>query len=85
MSHKGCLAELQLDLAIVLLAVRNDVANISRIVYSTSEVNPNRAFGINALSIVQPVLEPLTIFGTIIGGTSAWKMKRKLKAIAKKV
>jgi hypothetical protein len=30
----------------------------------------NRAVGINALSIVQPVPEPVTIVGTIIGGTA---------------
>ena len=77
----GATSSVALDNSAQFLGVSSDVANISRIVYSTSETN--RAFGINALSIVQPVPEPLTIIGTIIGGTAAWKMKRKLKSIAK--
>jgi hypothetical protein len=77
----GATSSVALDNSAQFLGVSSDVANISRIVYSTSE--PNRALGINALSIVQPVPEPFTIVGTIIGGTAAWKMKRKLKSIAK--
>jgi hypothetical protein len=77
----GATSSIALDNSAQFLGVSSDVANISRIVYSTSETN--RALGINALSIVQPVPEPLTIIGTIIGGTAAWKMKRKLKSIAK--
>jgi hypothetical protein len=79
----GATSSTALDNSAQFLGVSSDVANISRIVYSTSQTN--RALGINALSIVQPVPEPLTIFGTIIGGTAAWKMKRKLKSIAKKI
>lgn len=79
----GATSSVALDNSAQFLGVSSDVANISRIVYSTSETN--RALGINALSIAQLVPEPLTIFGTIIGGTAAWQMKRKLKSIAKKV
>jgi hypothetical protein len=77
----GGTSSLALDNSAQFLGVSSDVANISKIVYSTSE--SNRAFGINALSIAQPVPEPLTIFGTIVGGAAAWKMKKKIKSIDK--
>jgi hypothetical protein len=78
----GGTSSLALDNSAQFLGVSSDVANIAKIVYSSSEAN--RAFGINALSIAQPVPEPLTMFGTLIGGTAVWKMKRKLKASEKK-
>ena len=77
----GGTSSLALDNSAQFLGISSDTANISRLVYSSSE--SNRAFGINALSISQPVPEPLTIFGTIIGGAAAWKMKKKLKSIDK--
>ena len=77
----GATSSLSLDNTAQFLGVRSDVANISKIVYSSSE--SNRGFGINALSIAQPVPEPLTIIGTIIGGAAAWKMKKKIKSIDK--
>jgi hypothetical protein len=77
----GGTSSLALDNSAQFLGISSDTANISRLVYSSSE--GNRAFGINALSISQQVPEPLTIFGTIIGGAAAWKMKKKLKSIDK--
>jgi len=77
----GGTSSLALDNSAQFLGISSDTANISRLVYSSSE--NNRAFGINALSISQPIPEPLTIFGTIIGGAAAWKMKKKLKSIDK--
>jgi hypothetical protein len=77
----GGTSSLALDNSAQFLGISSDTANISRLVYSSSE--SNRAFGINALSISQPIPEPLTIFGTIIGGAAAWKMKKKLKSIDK--
>jgi hypothetical protein len=79
----GGTSSLALDNSARFLGISSDTANISRLVYSSSE--NNRAFGINALSIAGsvPAPEPLTIFGTIIGGAAAWKMKKKLKSIDK--
>jgi hypothetical protein len=71
-------SSLALDNSARFLGVSSDIANISKIVYSSDK--NNRAFGINALSIAQPVPEPLTIFGTLLGGATAWKMKKKLKS-----
>lgn len=70
-------SSLLLDNSAQFLGVSSDVANISKIVYSSDK--NNRAFGINALSIAQPVPEPFTIFGTLIGGAAAWKIRKKLK------
>jgi hypothetical protein len=77
----GGTSSLLLDNTAQFLGVRSDTANISKIVYSSSIAN--RGIGINALSIAQTVPEPFTIFGTIIGGTAAWKMKKKLTSTTK--
>jgi hypothetical protein len=78
----GGTSSLALDNSAQFLGVSSDTANISRLVYSSSE--GNRAVGINSLSVSEPVPEPLTIFGTIIGGAAAWKMKKKLNSTTKK-
>jgi hypothetical protein len=75
----GGTSSLALDNSAQFLGVSSDIANISKIVYSSDK--NNRAFGINALSIARPVPEPFTIFGTLIGGAAAWKMKKKFKSI----
>jgi hypothetical protein len=72
-------SSLALDNSAQFFGVSSDIANISKIVYSSDK--SNRAFGINAVSIAQQVPEPFTTLGTIIGGIAAWKMKRKFKSI----
>lgn len=71
-------SSLALDNSAQFLGVSSDIANISKIVYSSDK--SNRAFGVNAVSIAQQVPEPFTTLGTIIGGIVVWKMKRKFKS-----
>lgn len=70
-------SSLALDNSAQFLGVRSDVANISRLVYSSSE--NNRALGINELSIAEAVPEPSSIVATIVAGLGlfAFKIKRR--------
>jgi hypothetical protein len=64
------------DNSAVFLGVLSDTPNISRVVYQTSA--PERAFGINTLSIAA-VPEPSEVLGTIATGIflAGWTLKRK--------
>ncbi len=71
-------SSLALDNSAQFLGVRSDAANISRLVYSSSE--GDRAFGINALSIAEAVPEPSNIFALAVAGLGlfAFKIKQRL-------
>jgi hypothetical protein len=69
-------SSLALDNSAVFLGVRSDIANIKRLVFSSSV--SNRPFGINQLSITA-VPEPSFTFGLIALG--AVTLKRKLNRI----
>ncbi|MFL9458703.1 hypothetical protein AB0758_47885 [Tolypothrix bouteillei VB521301_2] len=60
----------------MFVGVRSDVPNISRLVFSSSE--PNRAFGINAVSIAI-VSEPMAAFAVMLVGVvgAGFAIKRK--------
>jgi hypothetical protein len=73
-------SSLALDNSAQFLGVRSDVANISRLVYSSSE--GDRAFGINALSIAEAVPEPSNIAATIVAGAGLALFAFKLKRIS---
>ncbi|MEG4803072.1 hypothetical protein QUB63_24665 [Microcoleus sp. ARI1-B5] len=70
-------SSLALDNSAQFLGVRSDVANISRLVYSSSE--GNRALGINALSIAEAVPEPSNIAATAVAGAGLALFVFKLK------
>ena len=55
-------SSIALDNSAVFLGIQSDKADISRLVFRTSE--PNRAFAINSLSIVS-VVEPSSILGVL--------------------
>ncbi|WP_293149468.1 MULTISPECIES: hypothetical protein [unclassified Microcoleus] len=78
-------SSLALDNSAQFLGVRSDVANISRLVYSSSE--NNRALGINALSIAEAVPEPSNIAATAVAGAGlalfAFKLKRSSLSLNK--
>jgi hypothetical protein len=70
-------SSLALDNSAQFLGVRSDAANISRLVYSSSE--GSRALGINALSIAEAVPEPSNMAAMIVAalGLFAVKIKRR--------
>jgi hypothetical protein len=69
-------SSLLLDNSAQFLGVRSDVANISQLVYSSSE--NNRAVGINALSIDAPAVpEPSNIVTLVIAGLGLFSFKIK--------
>jgi hypothetical protein len=70
-------SSLALDNSAQFLGVRSDAANISRLVYSSSE--GSRALGINALSIAEAVPEPSNMAAMIVAalGLLAVKIKRR--------
>ena len=70
-------SSLALDNSAQFLGVRSDAANISRLVYSSSE--GDSALGINALSIAEAVPEPSNIAAMIVAGLGflAVKIKRR--------
>ncbi|MEG4497603.1 PEP-CTERM sorting domain-containing protein [Microcoleus sp. F10-C6] len=71
-------SSLALDNSAQFLGVRSDAANISRLVYSSSE--GDRAVGINSLSIAEAVPEPSSMAATIVAGLGlfAFKIKKRL-------
>lgn len=73
-------SSLALDNSALFLGVSSDTPNISRLVFSTSE--PNRAIGINTLSIAS-VPEPTFTFGLLAFGCLATgiTLKHKLNKI----
>ena len=80
-------SSLALDNSAQFLGVRSDAANISRLVYSSSEGDSlrdsfaSRVLGINALSIAEAVPEPSNIAATAVAGAGlalfAFKLKRR--------
>jgi hypothetical protein len=70
-------SSLALDNSAQFLGVRSDAANISRLVYSSSE--NDRGLAINALSIAEAVPEPSSIVATIAAGLGlfVFKIKRR--------
>lgn len=78
-------SSLALDNSAQFFGVRSDVANISRLVYSTSE--GDRALGINTLSIAEAVPEPSNIAATAVAGAGlalfAFKIKRRSLSLNK--
>jgi hypothetical protein len=71
-------SSLALDNSAQFLGVRSDAANISRLVYSSSE--GDRALGINALSIAERVPEPSNIAALAVAGLRlfVFKIKKRL-------
>ena len=71
-------SSLALDNSAQFLGVRSDTANISRLVYSSSE--GDRALGINALSIAEAVPEPSNIAALAVAGLGlfVFKIKKRL-------
>lgn len=72
-------SSLALDNSAQFLGVRSDVANISRLVYSSSE--GDRALGINSLSIAEAVPEPSNIAATIFAGLGLLAVKIKRRSL----
>lgn len=69
-------SSLALDNSALFLGAVSDEANISRLEFSSSI--PNRAIGINRLSIrTTEVPEPSTIFGTILVGLGLFAAKKR--------
>ena len=71
-------SSLALDNSAQFLGVRSDAANISRLVYSSSE--GSRAVGINSLSIAETVPEPSNIAALAVAGLGlfVFKIKKRL-------
>jgi len=71
-------SSLALDNSAQFLGVRSDAANISRLVYSSSE--GVRALGINTLSIAERVPEPSNIAALAVAGLGlfVFKIKKRL-------
>jgi hypothetical protein len=71
-------SSLALDNSAQFLGVRSDAANISRLVYSSSE--NDRGLAINALSIAEAVPEPSNIVALAVAGLGlfAFKIKQRL-------
>ncbi len=72
-------SSLALDNSAQFLGVRSDVANISRLVYSSSE--GDRAVGINSLSIAEAVPEPSNIAATLFAGLGLLAVKIKRRSL----
>ncbi|MEG3991503.1 PEP-CTERM sorting domain-containing protein [Microcoleus sp. S28C3] len=72
-------SSLALDNSAQFLGVRSDAANISRLVYSSSE--GDRALGINALSIAEAVPEPSSMAATIVAGLGLLAVKIKRRSL----
>jgi hypothetical protein len=72
-------SSLALDNSAQFLGVRSDAANISRIVYSSSE--GERALGINALSIAEAVPEPSNMAAMIVAGLGLLAVKIKRRSL----
>ena len=72
------ISSLALDNSAHFLGARSDTANISRLVYSSSE--GDRALGINALSIAETVLEPSNIAALAVAGLGlfVFNIKKRL-------
>ncbi|MEG4202349.1 PEP-CTERM sorting domain-containing protein [Microcoleus sp. Pol7_A1] len=79
--HAICdrLIQQTLDNSAQFLGVRSDAANISRLVYSSSE--GDRALGINALSIAETVPEPSSMAATIVAGLGLLAVKIKRRSL----
>ena len=79
-------SSLALDNSAQFLGIRSDVANISRLVYSSSEGDSlrdsfaSRALGINALSIAEAVPEASNMAALAVAGLGlfSFKMKQRL-------
>lgn len=73
-------SSLNLDNSALFLGVKSDIANIARLVFSTSE--NNRAFAINKLRL-KTVPEPSLVLGVYALGTLSmiFTVKRKLKPV----
>jgi hypothetical protein len=71
-------SSLALDNSAQFLGVSSDTANISRLVYSSSE--GSRALGINSLSIAEAVPEPSNIAALAVAGLGlfVFKIKKRL-------
>ncbi|MBD0342523.1 MAG: PEP-CTERM sorting domain-containing protein, partial [Microcoleus sp. Co-bin12] len=72
-------SSLALDNSAQFLGVRSDAANISRLVYSSSE--GSRALGINALSIAEAVPEPSNMAAMIVAGLGLLAVKIKRRSL----
>ncbi|MEG4072751.1 PEP-CTERM sorting domain-containing protein [Microcoleus sp. Pol14C2] len=72
-------SSLALDNSAPFLGVRSDAANISQIVYSSSE--GSRALGINSLSIAEAVPEPSNIAAMIVAGLGLLVVKIKRRSL----
>ena len=68
-----------LDNSAQFLGVRSDAANISRLVFSSSE--GDSALGINALSIAEAVPEPSNIAAMIVAGLGLLALKIKRRSL----
>jgi hypothetical protein len=68
-----------LDNSAQFLGVRSDAANISRLVFSSSE--GSRALGINSLSIAEAVPEPSNIAAMIVAGLGLLVVKIKRRSL----
>ncbi|WP_414756187.1 hypothetical protein [Anabaena sp. CCY 9910] len=68
-------SSLALDNSAQFIGVRSNIANISRLVFNSSE--PNRAFGINRVSIVAAVPEPFYTLAILVFGVSGIILKQK--------
>jgi len=72
-------SSLALDNSAQFLGVRSDAANISRLVYSSSE--GDSALGINALSIAEAVPEPSNMAAMIVAGLGLLALKIKRRSL----
>lgn len=72
-------SSLALDNSAQFLGVRSDVANISRLVFSSSE--SDRGLAINALSIAEAVPEPSSVAATIVAGLGLFVFKMKRRSV----
>jgi len=72
-------SSLALDNSAQFVGVRSDAANISRLVYTSSE--GSRALGINALSIAEAVPEPSNMAAMIVAGLGLLVVKIKRRSL----
>jgi hypothetical protein len=72
-------SSLALDNSAQFIGVRSDAANISRLVYSSSE--GDSALGINALSIAEAVPEPSNMAAMIVAGLGLLAVKIKRRSL----
>ncbi|BAT56418.1 unknown protein [Nostoc sp. NIES-3756] len=68
-------SSLALDNSAQFIGVRSNIPNISRLVFSSSE--PNRAFGLNRVSIVAAVPEPFSTLAILAFGVSGIVLKQR--------